>query len=93
MLVSGSAYPVNASGPPTTAVISGPSESKTLQEVAAVGFEPSSADISVASRSRRCRIELSTAVRFCITDQASLAMIARWAHMGNTAHPVPTRNS
>jgi hypothetical protein len=56
-----------------------------------VGFEPSSADIGVAFRSHRCRVELSSCVRFCVTDQASVTMIARWARMGNTAHPVPTQ--
>ncbi len=37
---TGSAYPVNESGPLTTRVISGPGESESSQKVAAVGFEP-----------------------------------------------------
>lgn len=84
---------VNGNGPLTTSVISGPSQVKLSQGVAAVGFEPSSADIGAAFRLHRCRVELTSFVRFCITDQASFAMIARWVRTGNIAHPVPTQKS
>jgi hypothetical protein len=57
---------------------------KGLGRVGDTGFEPSSADIGAAFRSHRCRVDLSTGVRFCITDQASVTMLSHWSHMGNT---------
>jgi hypothetical protein len=60
------------------------------ESVGDTGFEPSSADMGAVFQSHRRRVELASFVRFCVTDQASVTMIARLARMGNTAHPVPT---
>ena len=81
---------VNGNGPLTTCVISGPSQVDLSQEVAAVGFEPSSRHTWAGFGSHRCRVEFSSAVSPCVTDQASVTMLTRWGETGNTAHPLPT---
>jgi|SRR5579883_773359 len=64
---------------------------KAFGRVGNTGFEPNRMHVSAAFGSHRFRVELSSVAVFCITDQASVTMVARWSRMGNTAHPLPTR--
>src|SRR5579883_2741343 len=64
---------------------------KAFGRVGNTGFEPNRMHVSAAFGSHRFRVELSSVAGFCVTDQASVTMVARWARMGNTAHPLHTR--